>query len=478
LAPTALAWFQAAINFSSAAILYSDGEILDAGLPLDSHLLPHFRPAFDYDLLLQRNYIGTTFCIARKHFAELQGLQTDVAVDPWHDLLLRACERFGPGAFMHLPQILVRSPENIGAADTTVVRDRTLITVQRHLERAATGATVVPHHDPLGRGLSDAVHIVWPDDAASRIAVIIPTRDGVDMIFTHVSSLRRLAGNWDRIEIAVIVNGEIDDRTRIGFSEIERTFDNLRVVYRQTPFNWAEINNAAVSEVSAGSILLFLNDDMVCLTAGWDVRLRSQLARPDIGVVGGRLLYPNGAIQHAGIAFGAAGRTQHEAMGDIASDGLYLDRTLLVHDAGAVTGALLACRRTTFEVIGCFDAKRYEVTSSDADLCVRVRAASGRVLYDPVLTWIHYESASRGADSNDDRKRWRAEEEHAAFTSHFSEVDLLDLSVNPHLFRSGRPFEVFQRLDRNTLDLWLHAQVLRREQWRSSTGSTLAPVSG
>jgi GT2 family glycosyltransferase len=99
-------------------------------------------------------------------------------------------------------------------------------------------------------------------------------------------------------------------------------------------------------------------------------------------------------------------------IGDPAADGLYLDRTLLVHEIGAVTGAFLACRRALFDELGGFDADSYVVTSSDADFCVRARAAGSRVIYDPFLAWIHYESVSRGSDEQDYRKHWRAEAEH------------------------------------------------------------------
>src|SRR4029077_17800573 len=310
---------------------------------------------------------------------------------------------------------------------------------------------------------------LWHDDSTSVISVIVPTAAGVDMVFTLISSLRRHADNWDRVEIVIVVNGDIDARPRLGFSEIERAFNRTRVVYRHARFNWCEINNAAVENVAKDGILVFLNDDMVCLTNGWDARLRSQLARSEVGVVGGRLLYPNGAIQHVGIAFGQDGNTAHEAMGDAADDGLYRDRTLLVHEVGAVTGAFIACRRAVFEHVGGFDAKRYAVTSGDADFCVRVRNTGKSVIYDPFLTWIHYESVSRGQDAHDYRKNGRAAAEHERWRSRFSVSELLDLSNNPHMSLASRPFEVFHRPSGEAVELWLEAQRQRSARWRAAS---------
>jgi GT2 family glycosyltransferase len=455
---------------TTAPIIYADGDVLVDREDGSERLLPRFLPAFDYELLLQRNYIGDAICIERRAYAELDGLSCDPLLDARHDLLLRAFDRFGRGSFIHLPLLLMHSAPSPPLRDSPGARDQTLRTVQLHLNRIGGEARAVAHDDAIGRPVSDAVKILWPDDPTHRISVIIPTRDSADMVFALISSLRRRAANWGLVEIIVAVNGQLDPRSRFGFSEIEKLSDCVRVVHRQVPFNWAEINNSVVRDRSAGELLIFLNDDMICLTDDWDSRVRGQLARAEIGVVGGRLLYPNGAIQHAGIAFSQTGKTDHEAMGDPPGDGLYLDRTLLTHETGAVTGAFLACRRAVFESLGGFDAQRYVVTSSDADFCVRVRASGKIVIYDPFLTWIHYESVSRGRDSDDYKKQWRAEVEHERWLAAFSPIDRLDLNVNPHLAHSVRPFSTFHRPDREAIEMWLQAQMKRRERWQQATG--------
>ena len=462
LVPEALAWFATAIK-STTPIIYTDVEAAPKARAGTGGIQPRFRPAFDYELLLQRNYIGDTFCIEREAYTTLGGLSVDPSLDARHDLLLRAHARFGRSGFLHVPLPLVREATFLSPPDAAPVRadDTVRRTVQCFLDRIGSSARLLAHDDVYGRPVPNALQIDWPDDAERRLSVIVPTRDSADLVFTLISSLRRLAASWDRLEIIVIVNGKPDSRLRSAFAEIENTFDRVRVVYRVVDFNWGEINNYAVHEHADGELLLFMNDDMICLTRNWDQRVRSQLARDEIGVIGGRLLYPNGAIQHAGIVFGEAAMTAHEAMGDDAGDGLYLDRTLMVHEVGAVTGALFGCRRSLFDTLGGFDAQRYAVTSSDADFCVRTRLANKAVIYDPSLTWIHYESVSRGFDADNYKRQWRADAEHELWRSRFSEIDLVDLSVNPHFARSRHPFETFHRLDRKEIEHWLAAQRAR-----------------
>jgi O-antigen biosynthesis protein len=457
LAPETLAWLAVAIDRTGGSVIYTDSEIKTRDENGREHLLPVFRSAFDYEMLLQRNYIGEVFCIKRQAYSALGGFAVDPILDADHDFLLRAAADLERGAFIHLPLVLASSQAPLSSADEPQGCGRRLNSIQRHLDQLNSGAQAVAHTDPIGRDLQNAAKIIWPVNPADRISVIILTRDRADMVFALISSLHRLAAGWGRIEVLVVVNGNPDPPSRFAFAEIEKVFDGVRTIYREVPFNWGGINNTAVRD-SSGEIIIFLNDDMICLTDGWDNRLREQLGRSDLGVVGGRLLYPNGAIQHAGITFCGDGMTAHEAMGDLPSHGLYLERTLLVHEIGAITGALLACSRATFDKLGGFDAQRYTITSSDADFCVRVRLGGQRVIYDPFLTWIHYESVSRGQDAHDYKKQWRAEVEQELWRSNFAEIDLVDLSLNPHLAHSVRPFETFSRPTHAEIQVWLQAQ--------------------
>ena len=463
LAPEALAWFAVAIERTGATVIYADQDVVALDALGRERLVPVFNPALDRELLLQRNYVGETLCIMRNSYIELGGLASD-ALETRHDLLLRTLAQFGRGALMHIPLVLVHNRSR--APNDEEVQARTLCTVQVHLERNGFAAHAVPHEDAVGRSVSDAVKIVWEEDRSTPISVVIPTRDRADMVFALLSSLRRHTAIWDLVEIIILVNGAPSTPTGYAFSEIENVFDRARVVYREMPFNWAAINNVAVNEYAENGLLVFLNDDMLCLTQDWDVRLRSQLTRPEIGVVGGRLLYPNGVLQHAGVIFGHNANPAHEAVGDAPSDGLYLDRTLLVHETATVTGAFLACRRTVFDRLGGFDAQRYAVTYSETDFCVRARVHGYSVLYDPFLTWIHYELVSRGRDEHDVEKQRRGALEYSEFRSAFPAIDLVDLGLNPHLARSVRPFATFQRLDREAIDAWFQAQLHRRDQWK------------
>ena len=137
-----------------------------------------------------------------------------------------------------------------------------------------------------------------------------------------------------------------------------------------------------------------------------------------MGAVGPLLLYGNGRVQHAGVVVGFGGTADHAmrfAEPD-APDGSrnpgYNSSLTSVRDYSAVTAACLMMRRAAFEQVGGFD-EAFAVGFNDTDLCLRLRAAGLRVLYDGHTVLRHHESATRAgdralADPTADDERFRA----------------------------------------------------------------------
>ena len=132
----------------------------------------------------------------------------------------------------------------------------------------------------------------------------------------------------------------------------------------------------------------FLNNDTFALP-GWLPSLLEPLATSDARITGSRLLYPNGRIQHAGLAFDERG--PHHIFA-----GLVADHPCVVEarDWQAVTGASLAISRRDFDSIRGFD-EGYLNSFEDVDLCLRLRARDFRIIYTPQALLVHHESVSR-----------------------------------------------------------------------------------
>jgi GT2 family glycosyltransferase len=160
------------------------------------------------------------------------------------------------------------------------------------------------------------------------------------------------------------------------------------------PFNFSRLCNLGAGGAT-GTYLCFLNNDIEPANSDWLKEMIAEAARPGIGLVGAKLLYPDRTVQHAGIALAGAHVARHTNLKIPENDGGYWGRAMQAQNLSAVTGACIVLRRNVFEEISGFD-EALAVDFGDIDLCLRVRRAGYRVLWTPHAVLVHHESASRG----------------------------------------------------------------------------------
>jgi GT2 family glycosyltransferase len=195
-------------------------------------------------------------------------------------------------------------------------------------------------------------------------------------------------------------------------------------VRSEGPFHFSCMNNLG-AEAADGEILVFLNDDVEPLLSSWLYKLAAQAQRPEVGIVGARLLYPAGTLQHAGIAIGIGDGCGHPGRGTNITPYWWWNN--LTRNVSAVTGACLAIRKKIFQQLGGFD-QSLPVQYNDTDLCLRAHKAGYRVLYEAGAVLRHRECQTRkGRVSFVERERW-----HARWVT---ELEQGDPFYSPHLSR-------------------------------------------
>ena len=162
----------------------------------------------------------------------------------------------------------------------------------------------------------------------------------------------------------------------------------VRVLRDARPFNYAELNNAAVAQCS-GEFIALLNNDIEVIAGDWLREMVSLAALPGTGAVGARLLYGDRSVQHAGVFLGLGGGAGHGHKGLGEFDGGHLGRALHLQSVSAVTAACLVVRRVHYEAIGGLDAAAFAVAFNDVDFCLRLRAGGLRNLYTPHALLLH-----------------------------------------------------------------------------------------
>jgi len=324
----------------------------------------------------------------------------------------------------HIPRVLYhwrRHPESTasGVQAKPYAEDAGLRALSGSVERRKWAETVVI--GPLPNTFVRTRHVPGED-----VTIVIPTRSA-ELLKECIDSIRRQT-NPASYQILVIhhLGGEDDNKIRkfLGHS-------NLLSVPYEGSFNFSKMNNQA-AQLASGNNLVFLNDDVRPLNRDWLRRMISRLAETDVGIVGARLVYPAGTIQHVGIVLGMSDGTGHPGRHLIRSSlWPWIEQT---RDVSAVTGACLAIRQTVFREVGGFD-ERFPVNYNDVDLCLRVRAAGYRIVLENGAVLIHDESSTRKtgttlAERILFRRRWgrRLSEDDPFFTPHLRK-DLEDLSL-------------------------------------------------
>jgi len=181
----------------------------------------------------------------------------------------------------------------------------------------------------------------------------------------------------------------------------------------QNPVNLGFAGNCnAAAKRATQDILFFINQDIYGsygLSEHWDIPLEQAFENPEVGIVGVKLMFPDGKLQHAGIEFDAKCQPTHRYLG-------YADHTYPLANRSefvpAVTGAALAIRRQLFIELGGFDDTYYKPSYwEDIDLCARVVQSGYRILYQPKTTFIHVTATTGGSpnfayNAHQFKKRW------------------------------------------------------------------------
>ncbi len=208
-----------------------------------------------------------------------------------------------------------------------------------------------------------------------RVSVIIPTWNGASFIERCISSLHACCAL--RCEVIVVDNGSTD--ATVVLSE---SLADVRVIRNSSNTGFSHAINQGLC-VAQGDTLVLLNQDTET-PADWLTPLQACLDHDErVGIVGCKLLYPDGSVQHAG--------------GQLAEplwDGRHITDDHPHNKLDFVTGAAFAIRRRCFEEVGEFDEGFYPAYYEDVDYCLRARALNWRIAYEPAAVLTHYEAQS------------------------------------------------------------------------------------
>lgn len=425
-------------------LIYSDED------KIDNHGIrscPHFKPAFNIDLLLSYNFISHLGVYRRDLIKRLGGFRVGLEGSQDHDLALRTVMESSIDQVIHIPRILYHwraHPESTASRPDS--KDYTtksgLRAVQDFLDeqyrRGGAKATASIQ-------TNNRFYCQWQlPNAQPSVELIIPTRDQAEVLKTAIDSIisKTIYSNYT---ITIVDNQSTERSTKELFKIYTKKYpDKIKIIKYNKKFNYSAINNYAVHQSDA-EIVGLINNDVEVISENWLGEMVSHSSRPDIGCVGAKLYYSNGSIQHGGVIIGigqVAGHAHKYFPGD--SPG-YVDRLQYAHQLTAVTAACLIIRREIYNEVGGLNEKDLTVAFNDVDFCLRVHARGYRNIFTPYAELYHHESISRGSeDSPAKQERFRKEINYI-----LNQYDILgikelpsDLFYNPSLTKIHENFDI------------------------------------
>jgi GT2 family glycosyltransferase len=397
LHPDALALVQEALlETPEADYAYTDEDKIDLA---GRHSGPFFKPDWSPERMRTQMYSCHLSVFRRSLVEEVGGFDPEFEGSQDWDLVLKVTER--ARAVVHVPRVLYHwrmietSAAGGGEAAKPWAFEAGKRAVQAHCDRIGLAARV--ERDEVDAGV---YHLEPALKEQPLVSIVIPTRGQMReiryqqvVLVSHCVRSIVEKSTYENYEIVVVA----DDSTPVEAIEELRAIagERLRLVDYDRPFSFsAKVNVGAVR--SEGEHLLLLNDDMEVATPDWIERMVMYSGLPEVGAVGGRLLWEDGRLQHVVVRFdhGLPGHLYRGFPGDYKG---YGNDVRIAQNSLAVTGACLMTRRELFEQLGGLSTT-LPVNYNDIDYCLKLVAGGRRVVYDPDLVMYHFESSSRSSD--------------------------------------------------------------------------------
>jgi O-antigen biosynthesis protein len=413
--------------------IYSDEDKLDEQ---GGYVQPHFKPDWSPDTMMSTMFTGHVSCVRRGLLDQVGPLRTEVnGCQDW-DFVLRVAEQ--TDRISHVPKVLYHwriIPASVAsdiAAKPYVLEASKRVRAEA-LERRRLKGTVEPVAQVPGY-----FRINYHLQGTPQISIIIPTRDGGNVLRCCIESIQKVSG-YRNFEIVILDNGSVSEETLAYLRELNG-LENVRVIRHDKPFNFSELNNIGAQNAK-GDLLLFLNDDTEVIAADWLERMGGYAQLSHVGAVGAKLVYPGrSTIQHAGVVNLAIGPSHAFLRAEADMPGYFM-RNLLEYNWFAVTGACLMIETEKFKAIGGFDLN-FPVAYNDIDLCIRALKKGLFNVVCQAVTLVHHESVSRGVDAADLATVKRLRDELRRLQEAHPDYYEFDPFHNPNLDPKSPDFEV------------------------------------
>lgn len=373
-----------------------------------------FRPGFNLDLLQSvPALMARHWLIRRDVFLEVGGYSADYSEALEFDLLLRIIEQGGLGGLAHLDEPLL-----ICAAPVLEENAHERLTLIRHLGTRGYKALVTSAEPGTWQ-------IDYRHDQRPLVSVIlhgIGDLQALERCVTNIVQRTRYSG----YEVVIAAQHAPTAESAEWLGGVDQLSGRLRVVHNDDALGTAAFLNQ-VAQQAKGEFLVLLAADAVVVNPNWLGSLLNQALRPEVGVVGGKLIDEDGNVTQAGLILGFEG-VGSGFIGEAKDAPGYMQRLIVEQNYSVVSATCLMVRKTLFEAVGGLDTEQFADAYGDIDLCLKVGLGGYLTVWTPQVHVIHpgvLPDAPAALAALQDK--WASTFDH-------------DLAYNKNLARSGKGF--------------------------------------
>lgn len=413
------------LDAPSVRAVYADEIVRTPTGELDTLL----RPDFNLDMFLScPANMARHWFYRRDVFLDAGGLDPECAGAVEFGLLLRLIEESdGLDGLAHISE-----PVCISAAADLVHNPQEQAVLERHLHRRGYLQARAQMHRP-------GIHrIHYGHSDTPLVSIVIAVRGRGDRVRSCVTSLMEQT-TYRNYEILLVDNGNTDPATRAwldGMAALEAS--GICVLRSPSEFDYGAVNNLAARH-ARGDYLVLLHSDTVIVQDDWLDALLNHAQRPEVGIVGAKLLHPDGTVACAGVVLGLNGPA-HGAFAGQADSGGFMQRLEMDQNYSAVSGACLMIRRALYESLGGMDMPQLQEAYGDIDLCLKSGQAGYLTVWTPHAVVLQEGGAVQEQSAPSSQEAGTAEQD--AMYRKWLPLIARDPSYNRNLSLQGAGFEL------------------------------------
>ncbi|MEX0296608.1 TIGR00180 family glycosyltransferase [Pseudomonas putida] len=351
------------------------------------------RPGINLDLLQSvPGQMARHWLVRRDLWLETGGFDARYPLALEFDLLLRLIAQGGMAGLAHLaePLLVCAAPDN-----SSHEQERSVLA--RHVVLRGYAASVGSAHP-------GTLSVEYRHESRPLVSIILYCQDNFTQLQACLISVLQRT-RYQHHEILIADNASQSPELREWLDSLQAAGGRVRVIRSELAVVPIAMVNLAWQQAS-GEYLVLLDSEVEVLNANWLEGLLNHAQRPEVGVVGGKLLSPEGAVAEAGLVLAGRAGVRAAFVGEAKDASGYMKRLQVEHGVSAVSGCIMLGVEL-LRAVGGLDEQASSVRAAQVDLCLQAAAAG------LLVVWTPQAQAVRHAQVNDDamacpqlRERW------------------------------------------------------------------------